>query len=73
MNNTLSIEDVQKLSFAGNAEKIIEDVVFVKNLHKLPTMDIPCRVQMAVLCYVVDGSLSLDVNLKNYMIIRNTD
>ena len=43
MNNTLSIEDVQKLSFAGNAEKIIEDVVFVKNLHKLPTMDIPCR------------------------------
>jgi AraC family transcriptional activator of pobA len=71
MNNTLSIEDVQKLSFAGNAEKIIEDVVFVKKLHKLPTMDIPCRVQMAVLCYVVDGSLSLDVNLKNYVVQKN--
>ena len=26
---------------------------------------------MAVLCYVVDGSLSLDVNLKNYVVQKN--
>jgi AraC family transcriptional regulator, transcriptional activator of pobA len=71
MNNTLSIEDAQKLSYAGNTEKINEDVVFVKNLHKLPTMDIPCRLQMAVLCSVVNGSLSLDVNLKNYVVQKN--